>query len=305
MKRWTVWCAALALVLALAACGEEEAAPEPTATPEPTPAPTLTATPETAETAAPAGTEAPATPAPTAALDLDALAELARQAGLPALTDLPELPALPDAAELQAGLEGLLAGQDSAAWNADAYWIACLDDSACTLHIGPDGFALARYCLDGAGAVQVTELAGQPVLDENGFSVVDGNGDPVLAFGWELLAEDGDGLPRLDLESRSGEALPAGELSFYMTSATSAEEADTLARSYLENRREPDPATDDMTTLLAGYRGVSIVDACILNGLDPSLENRAVYAEYFGIEGYRGTPEQNLYLLTCMGGVIE
>ena len=286
----------LALALTLAGCGrgaqpaEPTPAPTaaPTAAPSPTPAP---ATPETAETA-------------SAALDLDALAELASQAGLPAITDLPDLPALPDAADLQAGLEGLLAGQDGTGWNADAYWIACLDDSACTLHIGPDGFALARYCLDGAGAVQVTELAGQPVLDENGFSVVDGNGDPVLAFGWDLLAEDGDGLPRLDLESRSGEALPAGELSFYMTSAASAEEADALARGYLENRQTPDPATDDMTTLLAGYRGVSIVDACILNGLDPSLENRGTYAEYFGIENYRGTPEQNLYLLTCMGGVI-
>ena len=142
------------------------------------------------------------------------------------------------------------------------------------------------------------------MFEKKGLIVVDGNGEPLLAFGWELLAEDGDGLPRLDLESRSGEALPAGELSFYMTSAASAEEADTLARGYLENRQTPDPATDDMTTLLAGYRGVSIVDACILNGLDPSLENRGTYAEYFGIENYRGTPEQNLYLLTCMGGVI-
>lgn len=299
MKRWTVWCGALALALALAACGRDEPAPEPTAAPEPAPA--LTATPETAESAAPANT---ATPAPTAAPDLEALAELARQAGLEALAGLPELPAPPDTASLQAGLEGLLAGQDGAGWNADAYWIACLDDSACTLHIGAGGFTLARYTLDEGGAIAVSELSGQPVLDENGFSVVDGNGEPLLAFGWELLAEDGDGLPRLDLESRSGEALPAGELSFYMTSAASAEEADALARGYLENRQTPDPATDDMTTLLAGYRGVSIVDACILNGLDPSLENRATYAAHFGIEGYRGTPEQNLYLLTCMGGTI-
>lgn len=208
--------------------------------------PALTATPETAESAAPANT---ATPAPTAAPDLEALAELARQAGL----------------------EGLLAGQDGAGWNADAYWIACLDDSACTLHIGAGGFTLARYTLDEGGAIAVSELSGQPVLDENGFSVVDGNGEPLLAFGWELLAEDGDGLPRLDLRAGDGGALPADELSFYMTSAASAEEADALARGYLENRQTPDPATDDMTTLLAGYRG---------------------------------TPEQNLYLLTCMGGTI-
>ena len=149
----------------------------------------------------------------------------------------------------------------------------------------------------------MTELSGRPVLEADGISVVDDAGDPVLSLGWDLLAEDG-GLPRLDLDARGSEALPDGELSFYMTSAATAEEADALARGYLENRQTPDPATDDITTLLAGYRGVSIVDACILNGLDPSLENRATYAAHFGIEGYRGTPEQNLYLLTCMGGTI-
>lgn len=149
----------------------------------------------------------------------------------------------------------------------------------------------------------MTELSGRPVLEADGISVVDDAGDPVLSLGWDLLAEDG-GLPRLDLDAQGSEALPDGELSFYMTSAATAEEADALARGYLENRQTPDPATDDMTTLLTGYRGVSIVDACILNGLDPSLENRGTYAEYFGIENYRGTPEQNLYLLTCMGGVI-
>ena len=289
----------LALALTLAGCGKGA---QPA---EPTPAPT--AAPTTAPTAAPSPTPAPATPETAetagAALDLDALAELASQAGLPAITDLPDLPALPDAADLQAGLEGLLAGQDGTGWNADAYWIACLDDSACTLHISADGFALARYRLDEADAIQVTELSGRPVLEADGISVVDDAGDPVLSLGWDLLAEDG-GLPRLDLDARGSEALPDGELSFYMTSAATAEEADALARGYLENRQTPDPATDDMTTLLAGYRGVSIVDACILNGLDPSLENRGTYAEYFGIENYRGTPEQNLYLLTCMGGVI-
>ena len=98
---------------------------------------------------------------------------------------------------------------------------------------------------------------------------------------------------------------PGENLSFYATQAADEAEADAMARSYLENRQTPDPAKDDLTTLLQGYRGVSIVDACILNGLDPSLENRATYAEAFGIENYRGTAEQNLFLLTSMGGVIE
>ena len=298
MKPWTVSCAALALALGLTGCGIWAQQAEPT--PAPTAAPTAAPTP--APTPAPADPETPESAG--YAPDMDALAELASQAGLPAITDLPDLPALPGADELQAGLEGLLAGQDGAGWDADAYWIACLDESACTLHISADGFVLALYRLDEADAVQVSELSGRPVVDEDGISVVDEAGDPVLRLGWDLLAEDGGGLPRLDLDARGSEALPAGELSFYMTTAASAGEADALARSYLENRQTPAPETDDMTTLLAGYRGVSIVDACVMNGLDPSLQNRGTYAEYFGIEDYRGTPEQNLYLLTCMGGEI-
>lgn len=284
MRRWTAWCVVLALALTLAGCGGQE----PPA--EPPPAPTLAATPETVETAA------------TSAPDLEDLAELARQSALDALDNLPTLP---NADDLQSGLEALLDGQGSTEWNTDAYWIACLDDTACTLRISADGVALTLYRLDTDGDIQPTELTGRPLLDENGLSVVDDAGDPVLTFGWDLLAEDGDGLPRLDLDPLRGESLPAGELSFYMTTATSVGQAEALACGYLENRQTPDPATDDMTTLLAGYRGVSIVDACVLNGLDPSLQNRAVYAEYFGIKNYRGTPEQNLYLLTCMGGVIE
>ena len=74
--------------------------------------------------------------------------------------------------------------------------------------------------------------------------------------------------------------------------------------AYLENLQTPDPAKDDLTTLLAGYSGDSIVDACVMRGIDPSLKNRATYAEAFGIEDYKGTSQQNLTLLKKMGADV-
>ena len=59
-----------------------------------------------------------------------------------------------------------------------------------------------------------------------------------------------------------------------------------------------------MTTLLAGYSGDSIVDACVMHGIDSSLKNRATYAEAFGIEDYKGASQQNLTLLEKMGADV-
>ena len=189
----------------------------------------------------------------------------------------------------------------------DKFWLACLDDSVYVLQIDGETIHVTYYQLDGEDNITRTDLSGTPALDENSLSVIDADGKPLLAFTWTMLNEGGDGLPRFDVEQNltTGDLPEQDDITFYMTQLTSAEDADEMARSYLENRQEPDPETDDLTTLLEGYHGVSIVDACIMHGIDPSLENRAVYAEAFGIENYRGTAEQNLFLLTSMGGVVE
>ena len=41
-----------------------------------------------------------------------------------------------------------------------------------------------------------------------------------------------------------------------------------------------------------------------MHGIDPSLKNRATYAEAFGIEDYKGTSQQNLTLLEKMGADV-
>ncbi len=187
----------------------------------------------------------------------------------------------------------------------DNFWMACVGSDLYSLQLTEEGLTLTCYT-EQDGTVNAQTLTGTFTLDADGLQVVDADGAQIFSFGWDMIAEE-DALDRLELsQTLDGAAVPAGEtFSFYATEVTDAEEADAMARAYLENRQTPDPATDDLTTLLSGYRGVSIVDACILHGLDPSLENRAIYAEAFGIENYRGTAEQNLFLLTSMGGVIE
>ena len=211
-----------------------------------------------------------------------------------------------DAADPQQLLADLQGAEDLLAQlQENNFWMACVGSDLYSLHMTNDGLTLTCYT-DQDGQVSTRTLTGTFTVDADGLRVINGDGQQILAFDWAMAAEE-DALQRLDLDQTlAGADLPEGEdLAFYATQAADEAEADAMARAYLENRQTPDPDTDDLTTLLAGYRGVSIVDACIMNGLDPSLENRAVYAEAFGIENYRGTAEQNLFLLTSMGGVIE
>ena len=136
---------------------------------------------------------------------------------------------------------------------------------------------------------------------------IDGSGNTVLELTWQLIAEEGENaLQRLEMITKTeGGILPKDvTLEFYSTQATDEAVEEEMAAAYLENLQTPDPAKDDLTTLLAGYSGDSIVDACVMHGIDPSLKNRATYAEAFGIEDYKGTSQQNLTLLEKMGADV-
>lgn len=129
----------------------------------------------------------------------------------------------------------------------------------------------------------------------------------MLELTWQLIAEEGENaLQRLEMITKTeGGILPKDvTLEFYSTQATDEAGEEEMAAAYLENLQTPDPAKDDLTTLLAGYSGDLIVDACVMHGIDPSLKNRATYAEAFGIEDYKGTSQQNLTLLEKMGADV-
>lgn len=64
-------------------------------------------------------------------------------------------------------------------------------------------------------------------------------------------------------------------------------------------------AEEDISEVLSDYSGISIVEAFIQNGMDPSFKNRRNYAKTAGIEDYIGSAEQNVYLIEYMGGSLE
>lgn len=72
-----------------------------------------------------------------------------------------------------------------------------------------------------------------------------------------------------------------------------------------EVKTEEAAEAEDISEVLSDYSGISIVEAFIQNGMDPSFKNRREYAKTAGIEDYIGSAEQNLYLIEYMGGSLE
>ena len=85
------------------------------------------------------------------------------------------------------------------------------------------------------------------------------------------------------------------------SSAPSTRTFTALAKLYWQRRQTPDPETADLSGLLAQYRGSTIVETFIGNGLEPSLEHRAALAEAAGIPGYTGTDDQDARLMQALG----
>lgn len=74
-----------------------------------------------------------------------------------------------------------------------------------------------------------------------------------------------------------------------------------LAELYWQRYQTPDPEVDDLSHLLAAYRGATIEETFMGNGLDPSLENRTRLAEAAGIPDYIGTEAQDAQLMQALG----
>ena len=185
-------------------------------------------------------------------------------------------------------------------------WMACAESELYSLRIDGSGLTITAYEKQ-EGSTEKQTLSGTFAADADGVHITDGNGNTVLELTWQLIAEEGENaLQRLEMITKTeGGILPKDvTLEFYSTQATDEAGEEEMAAAYLENLQTPDPAKDDLTTLLAGYSGDSIVDACVMHGIDPSLKNRATYAEAFGIEDYKGTSQQNLTLLEKMGADV-
>lgn len=160
-------------------------------------------------------------------------------------------------------------------------WMACAESELYSLRIDGSGLTITAYAKQD-GSTEKQTLSGTFAADADGVHITDGNDNTVLELTWQLIAEEGENaLQRLEMITKTeGGILPKDvTLEFYSTQATDEAGEEEMAAAYLENLQTPDPAKDDLTTLLAGYSGDSIVDACVMHGIDPSLKNRATYAE--------------------------
>ncbi len=175
------------------------------------------------------------------------------------------------------------------------YWIACGENEAVLISFEDGKLDMRVMSMDGGQILEEANDYDLCVSDEE-LALFDGSGNHISDYDWSL--EDEGELKVFNLDNGTEDN------AFYEIGCESAEAGEEMARSYLENEQAARD-NDDITTLLKGYEGVSIVDAFVMAGMDPRIENRAIYAEKFGIENYRGTAEQNIFLLKSMGGVVK
>lgn len=179
--------------------------------------------------------------------------------------------------------------------NSGHCWLACLDDKVIVLFFDGQELHIKYVTKDGSDIIS-EEIQADFSVETESFSFYDFSGEKIADYEWKL--EDEGDLKVLTMKDDEQEML------FYELERESMEEGEALAESYLNNQKDAEDIAD-WTQALAGYEGVSIVDAFVEAGLEPELSNRAVFAEKFDIEGYRGTAEQNLFLLESMGGKIK
>lgn len=180
--------------------------------------------------------------------------------------------------------------------NSGYCWIACSNGQALILYVNGDESTLKTVASLGEGKVAVQEVKGSWSLNETDFSIYTENSINSNNYEWQIDQEDD--VVCIDLV---GEGL---ETFFYQTKVTSVEEAIDLANNYIINQTAADEI-EDITYVLDGYEGVSVVDGFIFAGLEPSFGNRSIFSEKAGIEGYIGTAEQNMFLIEYMGGIVK
>jgi len=178
-------------------------------------------------------------------------------------------------------------------------WIACSNDKALILYINGDESTIITVADEGNGDVSVKDMGGKWNLDETNFTIFSEDGDAAGDFEWNIIQEE-----EITAISLKGEGIDAD---FYLTQVDNSDAAVELAKSYIvhQTTEEEVEEIEDISDVLTEYKGISIVDAFIRAGMEPSLKNRKTFAEKAGIENYTGTAKQNLFLIEYMGGKLK
>ncbi len=175
-------------------------------------------------------------------------------------------------------------------------WMAVADGQAMILYVDDSITTIKTVASLGGGKVAVQDLKGTWGLNGESLSIYSDLDSSIKDFKWSI--EENEDVVCIKLISDEKEAY------FYQTKAYSIEDAIDMANQYIINQTSVEEI-DDISHVLDGYVGVSIVDGMIYAGLDPRFENRKKMAEIAKIETYRGTAEQNLFLIEYMGGKIK
>lgn len=172
------------------------------------------------------------------------------------------------------------------------YWIGCDEDTAYIFTLASDGAYVGMLTL-GDDDIYTTEVTGDWALDYDNFYLFAETGGTYI-YEW-YTEQNGDELMlalRNDVDS----------LDLYESYAENLSETIEVIAQYLVNSKNPGT---DLTSILSGYRGVSIVDAFMRAGYSPSFSNRKWCAEQFGLTGYQGSSQENLWLIEAMGGTTR
>ena len=180
--------------------------------------------------------------------------------------------------------------------NSGHCWLACLDMMVVVLYFDGQEVQM-KYLQKDGDAIITEEIDASWSMQTENFAFYDLSGKKIEDFDWSFEDEG-------DLKVFTVVDEEEKEMLFYELEKDSIEAGEELAKDYLENQQTIEEV-EDLSQVLAGYEGVSIVDAFVAAGLDPSFSNRAIFAEKFEIENYKGTAAQNLFLLESMGGTIK
>lgn len=181
--------------------------------------------------------------------------------------------------------------------NSGYCWIACSSDEALVLYINGEQSSIKTVSTE--GVVMDQDITGQWSLSDEHFSIYTDIAKEPTSFEWEAYQEDE--VSSITLRCNGSEA------TYYQTRVSDLDKAIELAKSYIVNKVDAEEVAEqeDITEVLDGFKGVSIVDAFFYAGLEPSYKNRAIFAAKAGIENYTGTAAQNLALLQYMGGLLK
>lgn len=174
------------------------------------------------------------------------------------------------------------------------YWIGCEDETAMVFYFEDDVAYIDMFYGDN-GEIQSVYIDGLWSLDYDNLYLIDTETGDSYEFGWNL-SEEGDGFCF---------ELTEDDTTYYLYESAAEDVESTLdiLTSYLT--QEVDMYDIDLSYLLEGYVGHSVIDAFMLSGLSPDFETRKYCAELLGFVDYSGTSDENLLLIELMGGTVR